>query len=744
MQKIFTLFLCHLFVLQSFAQVTDPGFDAGYAQKLNAALSEQGASGAFYGLSAAVFAPGQGQWIGTFGNSNTGQPITPDMRFCIASNSKSFTAALCLRLQEEGLLNLDDPIGKYLPGFKNLDPKITIRQCLAHQTGLADIYNDSSNETYDEFLNKPDSIWSPADVLNTLPAPFFAAGESYYYSNTNYIVAGMCCTAAAGKALGPLLKERVFQPLGLNKTVYASDGTTNFFNEPWAVLQTASGVGLEANHANGFNSFIQNAGGIWATAQDQIKWYRALFTGGYLAPASLAAMRAVEPWSSYSLGLRQQNQSGATLRYHAGAWGYRSILFYDEITGITVSVLSNLQGKSVTAVGERLLAVALSQRPKKANDVRLERIVSPVAHTFQPDSVRILVLNNGTQAITSLQVQAKLDAQVLFNGNLPISSLGAGLSRSIALPLSISGTSVGQHIMYVELRLNGTAPAGYVEDDAQSRLFVVAPSLANLPASLPVEHFDNAKGELPKGWISHQPNNVQDWRTSPFAGSGGALCRNQYNDGNAGAVYWLDLPPVRAGEAGTASTFSFDYAYAQYTGAITKDTLELLVSNNSNRQYISVWKKGGGDLLTADPTTASFLPADGSDQWRTVSLPMNTFISSNEATVFRFRVRNDYGNNIWLDNVGFQTITSAKAPIVAAFDLSPNPLQSSAIITFESPVQHARVRITDALGRTLREWNDVQGNQMLITREGLSAGLFALQVEADGKNLGKRMILVVD
>jgi D-alanyl-D-alanine carboxypeptidase len=736
MKKILPFFLLFLLASGTFAQTTDANFDASYAQKLQAALSAQGTSGAFYGLSAAIFVPGQGKWIGTFGNSVVSTPITSEMRFCIASNSKSFTAALCLKLQEEGLLSLDDSIGKFLPTFANIDPDITIRQCLRHETGLADTYNDSSNETFDEFTNNPDSLWSPADVMNTIPAPFFGPGQSYYYSNSNYILAGMCCASAANMPLGALLKNRIFDPLLLTKTVLASDGT-DFYGEPWAALQTGTGLGLEVGQTDGFNSFIQNAGAIWSTPNDQISWYRALFASNFLTESSRKLLREVEPWSSYAFGVRQENMFGATLRYHAGAWGYRSILFFDENTGITVSILSNLQGKSVLAVGNKLLETALAQRPPKSLDSKIDKIIAPVGNLcLGASQFNILVKNTGTQSINLLQINAEIDGASVFSANVSIPIIAAGASKELPFFIPFPADEL-VHNFRVSATIPGIVAQGYLEDDVKSSTF--STKYQGIPIlDFQKETFSQPNGELPAGWFSHQPTDVQDWRGSRFAGNGGALCRNLYNDANENTEFLLDLPAIEEWICETVLTF--DYAYAQYTGLVTADTLEVLFSNDCGKNFTSIWKKGGDELVTGAETTASYLPEIA--DWKNVKVAV--FEPHSENSIFRFRTVNGYGNNIWLDNVGFDCQLSTENPIAAEFKIAPNPMKSSSEIQFQEIQNDVNFQLFDFFGRKMQEISSFSGQKLSIERQNLPAGFYFFSIDKNGKSIGNGRLELMD
>src|SRR4051812_27036136 len=107
MKKIyltFSLIVCFAF---SKAQTFNPNLATMLNDTLNTYFTMLGN---IKGMSASVYIPGQGLWQGTAGVSYTGLPITKDMKFGIASNSKLFVATIMLKLQEDGLLDLDNPI----------------------------------------------------------------------------------------------------------------------------------------------------------------------------------------------------------------------------------------------------------------------------------------------------------------------------------------------------------------------------------------------------------------------------------------------------------------------------------------------------------------------------------------------------------------------------------------------------------------------------------------------------------
>jgi D-alanyl-D-alanine carboxypeptidase len=735
MPRLLIVSLLLIVCCKSFPQVTDLNFDPDFSQALLKVLKDPvvGGPDGFKGLSAAVDVPGQGRWIGTWGVSAGGTPITPDMRFCVASNTKTFVAGLCLKLQDEGLLHIDDSIGAYLPPIPHVSSSITIRQLLSHQSGLFDFYNDASNSTLNAFDNYPDSVWTPEAVLSTIGPPHFAPGNSYRYSNTNFLVASMVCEAAADTSFRYLLHNRIFEPLGLTKTAYPVGGDS-VFSEPWAMLFYGNSPGLEPEHAAGFNSFIQAAGGIWSTANDMATWFRHLFDGNFLSESAQAELRRVEPWSDYSLGMRAKNTGGATLHYHSGAWGYRSMTMYDVYTGIIVSVLSNLQGKSVTDLADELMATAISTLPKKDTDIALLSVLAPRGPACHFDSLIYLVKNKGLLPVENLSVYARLNEwpqPVIHHTFTPF--LMPDEERQLAYTLDVNA---GSETQTVEIALASPGD-GYAFNNHKTVQFQ-ANALPLNPTEMLLETFDYDGNSLPDGWISYHPGNVLDWQISPFAGNGGALCRNNYNDGNTGTEYLLDLPLLNLGAYTESPRFLFKYAYAMYPDYL-KDTLEVLLSTDCGLTFQSLWIKGGASLQTATSTTSSFLP--GTNHWNLAVL--DNFPDRTGEEVLRFRVVNNFGNNIWIDNalldLGTPILEAQKGKLL----LSPNPVQHHAVLTLEQPVENATLTITGLTGTVLWQQNGLFGSNFELSGMNLPAGCYLLALsDREGKFYGMQFMVI--
>jgi D-alanyl-D-alanine carboxypeptidase len=167
-----------------------------------------------------------GVWTGASGLADISQGIP--MSSCTvskaASITKTFIGALTLKLAEEGKLDLDDPLSKWIPA-KHLDPvrnarESTLRMCLNHTTGISDVISD--NGFYLSLLNNPDKKWKPEELLEFVygDEPEYAPGTDASYSNTNFVYLAMAVEAATGRDHGVVLREKILAPLGLNDTRY--------------------------------------------------------------------------------------------------------------------------------------------------------------------------------------------------------------------------------------------------------------------------------------------------------------------------------------------------------------------------------------------------------------------------------------------------------------------------------------------------------------------------------------------
>src|SRR5881394_3567107 len=176
----------------------------------------------------------QGDFTAASGTTqlNTKNPPRADTYFRIASNTKTMTAAVIMRLVQENKLSLDDPLSKYVPGVPNGD-NITIAQLLEMRSGL---YNYTYAPEVSASLDQdPTKVWSPTEVLAIAFAhpPNFPPGTAFEYCNTNYALLGLTAERVDGRPLAQAMQDRLFGPLGMHDTLLPAR-TANTIPAPYS------------------------------------------------------------------------------------------------------------------------------------------------------------------------------------------------------------------------------------------------------------------------------------------------------------------------------------------------------------------------------------------------------------------------------------------------------------------------------------------------------------------------------
>lgn len=201
----------------------------------------------------------------------TGRPLGVDARFDIGSVTKTFTAAIALRLVEQGVLSLDAPLPRLraVPSFDT--SRFTLRQLLTHRSGLVN-YRDTP-----EYRADISSVRSPQDAvaLSGRQPLRFTPGTRANYSSTNYLVVGLLIEQAGGVRFETALRE-LFDTYGLDESEHLPSyrGTPNF-----------------------------STGGILTTTDDLLRWTVALYRDhAMLAESSWALMSSLDPESSLGAG----------------------------------------------------------------------------------------------------------------------------------------------------------------------------------------------------------------------------------------------------------------------------------------------------------------------------------------------------------------------------------------------------------------------------------------------------------
>ncbi|HJR94422.1 MAG TPA: serine hydrolase domain-containing protein [Gaiellaceae bacterium] len=227
-------------------------------------------------------------------------------RFRIGSVTKTFVATVVLQLVAEGRIGLEDTVDEWLPGLVPDGDEITVRQLLAHTSGLFDYVDDE--RVFAPYAQNPRHAWSPRALVELAvahPSPL-RPGERYAYSSTNYLLLELIVEKASGASLERELDERIIEPLGLEGTSFEPGvvpGAHIHGHRPPSHHGIVTGWPRDTSGEAA--SWTWGAAAIVSTADDLRRFFHALLRGRLLAPAQLEAMETLVPAGSlrYGLGL---------------------------------------------------------------------------------------------------------------------------------------------------------------------------------------------------------------------------------------------------------------------------------------------------------------------------------------------------------------------------------------------------------------------------------------------------------
>jgi CubicO group peptidase (beta-lactamase class C family)/lysophospholipase L1-like esterase len=324
-------------------------------------------------------------------------PNRPDTIFEAGSVSKQFTAAAVLLLAQDGKLELDEPVRKYLPELPEHAATITIRQMLQHTSGLRDWGSIESIAGWPRGTR----VYTHAHVLDILgrqQALNFAPGTRWSYSNSGYNLAVILVSRVAGESFAEFTRKRIFEPLGMTRTSWRDDYTRVVKGR--AIAYAAAGAGYAADMP--FEN-VHGNGGLLTTVGDLLRWsgnfddpkvggrdfVRELQTPGRLANGN---------GHGYALGLAVGQYKGLSVVRHSGTTAsYRAYLARYPEQRVSVAVLCNAGDSSprevTQAVADLYVADALRPDPEplpaRLTDAELDAIAGLYRNVERGDVMQI-------------------------------------------------------------------------------------------------------------------------------------------------------------------------------------------------------------------------------------------------------------------------------------------------------------------------------------------------------------------
>jgi CubicO group peptidase (beta-lactamase class C family) len=261
--------------------------------------------------------------------------VTPATNFRLASVSKQFTAASILLLAEDGRLQLDDRVRRWLPSLPAAAEPITIHHLLTHTGGLID---------YEDIM--PADLATPLrdiDVLHLLETQdhlYFEPGSDYRYSNGGYSMLALIVERASGISFQAFLRERIFDKLGMRNTLaYVQEGPP----VPFRAYGYTEAGGAWTRTDQSLTSAVLGDGGIYSSIDDLARWDAALYDDRLLSDESrhlafTPHTKTDDPAIAYGFGWRI---TGETLWHSGESIGFRNVIVRWPRQKLSVIILSN-------------------------------------------------------------------------------------------------------------------------------------------------------------------------------------------------------------------------------------------------------------------------------------------------------------------------------------------------------------------------------------------------------------------
>jgi CubicO group peptidase (beta-lactamase class C family) len=338
-------------------------------QAIDAFLQTQIQANRIPGVAVAIVQDNQIIFAKGYGEIAPGEPITPQTQFYLGSVTKGFTALAAMQLVEQGKLDLDAPVQKYLPWFRVSDPdvssQITVRNLLNHTSGLSES-GDPNASAYTSNLEEQARLL--ANVRLTAPV-----GTKFQYYNQNYRLVGLLIEQVSGQSYDDYLGSHVFAPLGMSNTT-ANPADASNLAQGYSRL-----FGFPLPQPQRFIPGALPSGYVISTAEDMARYLIAQLNNQQsngepmLKPETLTAMRTPPAGidSEYGMGWMVM-ENGNTLAHGGTLENFQSftILGLKEKIGLVIlynqSSMENMLFEN-NAIRDGVLSLLKDEPPPKTS-----------------------------------------------------------------------------------------------------------------------------------------------------------------------------------------------------------------------------------------------------------------------------------------------------------------------------------------------------------------------------------------
>ncbi|MFA6302798.1 MAG: serine hydrolase domain-containing protein [Legionella sp.] len=263
-------------------------------------------------------------------SKNNKTPITPNNLFQVGSITKNFTALLIMQLISAGKLQLDAPLGTYLPQYPKWE-KITIRQLLNNTSGIYDYIDEP--HWWEQVMDHPHKIYHPEQLLKIAyqHKPYFAPNQGWHYSNSNYLILGLVIEKLSNKSIQHALQQ-LLDKANLHNSYFM---TANYSIE--FLQQMVHGYYQDIDNTEINGSWGSSAAALISTPNQIVLWVQTLFNKAILSNQELLMVEQAvsvttgQPSNdfsktAYGLGMFRMNTPAGLVWFTPGLTpGYRSI-----------------------------------------------------------------------------------------------------------------------------------------------------------------------------------------------------------------------------------------------------------------------------------------------------------------------------------------------------------------------------------------------------------------------------------
>lgn len=290
-------------------------------------------------------------------------PITPATVFYIGSTSKQFVTFCILLLEEQGKIDLDDEIQKYLPDFPEYDAPLTVRHFIHHTSGVRDyltlMYLKGRN-----YLDHTE-VKEVYDLIKSQSELNFSPGDRYLYSNSCYFMLALIIEKASGKSLREFAQNNIFEPLGMKSSLFYDDINDLIKNRAFSYEKA------DAEFNNLVSRFdLVGSGGLYSTVEDLALWDKNFYQnklgkGGQTIIDKMHKEGTLNNGekSGYAFALINGTYKGLRTVSHGGALaGYRAQLLRFPEQKFSVVILANRDDANPSAKAYKISEIFLNQQ----------------------------------------------------------------------------------------------------------------------------------------------------------------------------------------------------------------------------------------------------------------------------------------------------------------------------------------------------------------------------------------------